>query len=450
MAEDPKRLRATLVDAGWDTPAPPPVPPPPPVQRPARSGVMMTPIPQLPQSRPSARPPTVPPPPPAPSTLAPSPPAQVGPLPAPGLPPPSQRVEAPRDLPEYGIDGPASEATRVDRQMEARARAMNVLELASSINQIAGTRPAVGAHDAGLASDPHAREPLPGFRAAMLLRVRFAHGELPLWSLVTPFVILVALATAFAVAAVSTAPAAPEPPGGVADAANLAQPKAAPAAPLPSLTNAAAPSSAAAEPASSADLPSIESLSPKLRSTEVLEIASKHAGRQLDRARGLAAALDRDPSLAQDEKTQAEIRRLLDNQETSRHLLGVIAGLPGPVSADLLYEVWTGTVLRNETTDLARALLLSQDVRSKASPALSVSLALRQAERCEDNAKVLPRAIEHGDRRALHLLTKLTRRYGCGPNKREDCYPCLRSSDALDQAVKAVKNRREPKTFGRR
>lgn len=447
MAEDPKRLRATLVDAGWDTPAPPPVPPPPPVQRPARSGVMMTPIPQ---SRPSMRPPTVPPPPP--SALPPALPVQVAPRPAPGLPLPSQRVELPRDLPEYGIDGPASEATRVDRQMEARARAMNVLELASSINQIAGTRPAQAAHEGSLALDQHAREPLPGFRAAMLLRVKFAHGELPLWSLVTPLVILVALATAFAVAAVSTAPAAPESLVGVADAASPAQPEAvSPApAPAPSLTTAAAPSNAAAEPASSADLPSLEALSPKLRSAEILEIASKHAGRQLGRARALSAALDRDPSLAQDEKTQAEIRRLLDNQETSRHLLGVIAGLPGPVSADLLYEVWTGTVLRNETTDLARALLLSEDVRAKASPALSVSLELRQAERCEDSAKILPRAIEHGDRRALHLLTKLTRRYGCGPNKREDCYPCLRGSDALDQAVKAVKNRREPKTFGRR
>lgn len=187
-----------------------------------------------------------------------------------------------------------------------------------------------------------------------------------------------------------------------------------------------------------------------MRAAEVLEIAAKLSGRELARARALAAQLDRDPTLAQDDKTQAEMRRLLDNPETSRHMLAVIAGLPGPISADLLYEVWTGTVLRNETTDLARALLLSEDVRPKASPALSVSLDLRQAESCADNAKLLPGAIEHGDRRALHLLIKLTRRYGCGPNKREDCYPCLRDSDAVDQAVKSVKNRREPKTFGRR
>jgi hypothetical protein len=207
---------------------------------------------------------------------------------------------------------------------------------------------------------------------------------------------------------------------------------------------------ASAEPASSAVLPALDSLPPRMRASEVLEIAGKLAGRELAQARVLAAQLDRDPSLAQDDKTQAEMRRLLDNPETSRHMLAVIATLPGPISADLLYEVWTGTVLRNETTDLARALLLSQDVRPKASPALSVSLDLRQAESCAENEKLLPRAIEHGDRRALHLLIKLTRRYGCGPNKREDCYPCLRDSDAVDQAVKAVKNRREPKTFGRR
>jgi hypothetical protein len=268
--------------------------------------------------------------------------------------------------------------------------------------------------------------------------------------LVTPLVIVVSLAIAFAVAAVSSAPRAAESAGG---ATALAKPELPPTerqeiAPAPVPTE--KPAAPGAEPVGSAELPSLDALPAKLRAAEIMDIASKRAGRELAQARAVAAALDRDPSLAQDAKTQVEIRRLLDNQETSRHMLGVIAAMPGPVSADLLYEIWTGTVLRNETTDLARALLLSQDVRPKASPALEVSLDLRQAERCEDSAKLLPRAIEHGDRRALHLLIKLTRRYGCGANKREDCYPCLRGSDALDQAVKAVKNRREPKTFGRR
>jgi hypothetical protein len=337
--------------------------------------------------------------------------------------------------------------------MEARARMMNLLEGPSSSIPTAPDRR--GSAMPPLAEPAHA--PAPGFRAAMLTRVRFLHGEVPLWSLVTPLVIVAALVGAFAVASVSTALGLAPAPVIALDGVKPVPPE--PAAPEPAASPMAAPkaeataeatASASAEPASSAVLPALESLPPKMRAAAVLELAGKLAGRELARAKALAAQLDRDPSLAQDEKTQAEMRRLLDNPETSRHMLAVLAALPGPVSADLLYEVWTGTVLRNETTDLARALLLSEDVRPKASPALSVSLDLRQAETCAENAKLLPRAIEHGDRRALHLLIKLTRRYGCGPNKREDCYPCLRDSDAVDQAVKAVKNRREPKTFGRR
>jgi hypothetical protein len=376
--------------------------------------------------------------------------------PTPSVSPPAQaRVEAARELPAYGIDGPTSEATRVDSDMEARARMMNLLEGPSSSIPTAPDRR--GSAMPPLAEPAHA--PAPGFRAAMLTRVRFLHGEVPLWSLVTPLVIVAALVGAFAVASVSTALGLAPAPAIALDAVKPVPPE--PTAPEPAASPMAAPkaeataeatasASALAEPASSAVLPALESLPPRMRAAAVLELAGRLAGRELARAKALAAQLDRDPSLAQDEKTQAEMRRLLDNPETSRHMLAVLAALPGPVSADLLYEVWTGTVLRNETTDLARALLLSEDVRPKASPALSVSLDLRQAETCAENAKLLPRAIEHGDRRALHLLIKLTRRYGCGPNKREDCYPCLRDSDAVDQAVKAVKNRREPKTFGRR
>lgn len=447
MAEDPKRIRATLVDAGWDQTPPPPPPPPPPVPRAGRSGVVMTPVPPPRASVPP--PPVVPSVPSAPVSSAPNAPSVIS------APPPAEaRVEPSRELPAYDIDGPTSEATRVDSHMEARARMMNLLEGPSSSIPAAPERRA--------SAMPPLAEPAdaPGFRAALLTRVRFLHGEVPLWSLVTPLVLVAALVGAFAVASVSTALGL-APPAVAVDAAKATLPE--PASPAPAVSplavnkaeaaTTATPSvtpQASAEPASSAALPSLDALPPKMRAAEVLEVAGKLAGRELARARALAAELDRDPTLAQDEKTQAEMRRLLDNPETSRHMLAVIAGIPGPVSADLLYEIWTGTVLRNETTDLARALLLSEDVRPKASPALSVSLDLRQAESCADNAKILPRAIEHGDRRALHLLIKLTRRYGCGANKREDCYPCLRDSDAVDQAVKAVKNRREPKTFGRR
>jgi hypothetical protein len=105
-------------------------------------------------------------------------------------------------------------------------------------------------------------------------------------------------------------------------------------------------------------------------------------------------------------------------------------------------------VTRNSATELARSLVFSKEVRAKASPELSVALDLRIAETCEQNRELLPKVVEHGDRRSLALLAKLGRKFGCGPNKRLDCYPCLRETpSAVEDAMTAVKKRREPKPF---
>jgi hypothetical protein len=121
-----------------------------------------------------------------------------------------------------------------------------------------------------------------------------------------------------------------------------------------------------------------------------------------------------------------------------------LASLPGPRSADILYHTWVGTSQRTQTTELAEELIYVNEVRSKASPALAVALDLRRAATCEQVAEVLPKAIEHGDRRSLHLLGRLVNRRGCGKGKREDCYPCLRDGDALADAIKAVRTREPP------
>ena len=90
------------------------------------------------------------------------------------------------------------------------------------------------------------------------------------------------------------------------------------------------------------------------------------------------------------------------------------------------------------------------DVRAKASSGLSVALDLRVAESSEKTSQVLPRAVNEADRRSLHLLLRLQRKYGCGPNKRLDCYPCLRSGADLENAIKTAREHPEPRTFGKR
>jgi hypothetical protein len=295
----------------------------------------------------------------------------------------------------------------------------------------------------------------PSLAAALRQRVRFAGGEVPLWSLMAPIVLLLALAAAFAAASISTGDdtsSAQSQPTGPASAA--AAPSA--TAPLPrALASAMArmpepvtTTQAPALPASVTDTEMLEARrAEELTKEEALAVAAARRSRELSRVVELRQKLLRNPGLFKDIGTLSELRRAAEDPLTAPDALSAMAEAPGPLSADLLYEMWTGTVMRNSATELARSLVFSKEVRAKASPELAVALALRVAETCEQNRALLPRVLDKADRRSLSLLAKLARRFGCGPNKRLDCYACLRGDQSVEEAMAAVKKRREPKPF---
>ncbi|HEY3666221.1 MAG TPA: hypothetical protein VGL19_09485, partial [Polyangiaceae bacterium] len=183
----------------------------------------------------------------------------------------------------------------------------------------------------------------------------------------------------------------------------------------------------ASEPSKTNTLAELESRpASSLRSRELVLLAEARAEQKRSVASALREKLESDPSSGKDSALQGQLLRLAEDPATAAEALSSMALLPQPTGADLLYEVWTGTPVRSDTTELARSLLYSPDVRPKASPALAVSLDLRVAETCEQYAAALPKALTDGDRRALHLLLKLNVKRGCGPKKTEDCYACLR------------------------
>jgi hypothetical protein len=182
-----------------------------------------------------------------------------------------------------------------------------------------------------------------------------------------------------------------------------------------------------------------------LNSRELLLLAEAHSERQRAEALALRRKLEATPALAKDSAVQSELLHLAGDERTARDALATMAALAPPIGADLLYEAWTGTTERSDTTELARALVYSPDVRPTASPALAVALDLRVAETCEAYKGILPSALKDGDRRSLHLLTKLNSKRGCGPKKAADCNACLRAaSDELTATINAVKSRRPP------
>jgi hypothetical protein len=198
------------------------------------------------------------------------------------------------------------------------------------------------------------------------------------------------------------------------------------------------------------DVASLEAKAPESRSAdEVLTLATVASERERAAAKDFRDKLAREPSAVKSKVALAELRKLTADPTTAQDALAAVAALPGPLGADLLYEIWTATPNRTDTTELARALLYSHDVRAKASETLSVALDLRVAESCASNRALMPRALLAGDRRSLPLLLKLQRKQGCGPNKKQDCFLCLRDDgkEQLDAAITAVKARKAPNPF---
>lgn len=209
----------------------------------------------------------------------------------------------------------------------------------------------------------------------------------------------------------------------------------------------------ALDPAAAGDVEAmkrIEDKSPAERTVdETIALATGRAVQKRAALGALADELRQNPELADDPDVSKRLREAAQDQDTTRDALRIIASLPAPRSLDLLYELWVGTRERTPTTMLAEALVYTKELRGKASPALAVALDLREATTCEQVQPILPRAVEHGDRRSIRLLGKLMIRHGCGPNKASDCYECLRSEDGgvdlVQDALKAARGRVEPK-----
>jgi hypothetical protein len=294
------------------------------------------------------------------------------------------------------------------------------------------TSEAEGVSQAGAALGERSRAAT--WAVAMLnLPARVGGRQLALWKVLAPGLLLagvvVALLASWVGSAVKSAPSASLPTARGASASDLA------AAPAPSSEAKPAPARAG-----------LEGKAPEtLSANELLSLAHDRVEREHETASALHRKVQENPALGRDKAVQAELLRLAGDSDTARQALATMVQLEAPYNAELLYEVWTGTPAKNETTELARLLLYSTDVRPKAAAALSIALQLRLAETCEQYRAALPLALKDGDRRSLHLLSKLTNKRGCGPKKTEDCFACLRTQpDELAATVNAVKSRRAP------
>ncbi len=177
---------------------------------------------------------------------------------------------------------------------------------------------------------------------------------------------------------------------------------------------------------------------------EVLALGRGRIVRSAREVKKLAKKIQADSALLDDAEIRKQLKTYAKDRSVADIALRILATTDNAKGADLLYHIWVRTPKRTPTTQLAEELLYSKEVRPKVSPALAIALDLRKAEDCEENAAIVKRAIEEGDRRSLHLLGKRTMKSGCGEKKNKDCYPCLRQGKELKEALQAVVKRAPP------
>jgi hypothetical protein len=139
------------------------------------------------------------------------------------------------------------------------------------------------------------------------------------------------------------------------------------------------------------------------------------------------------------------------DERTAPEALYVLANWP---TIDGANELWAITEAREAPASaqaFAWELLVSRDVRGRASEPLRLAIELRELQEtptadgaCERARTALVRAREVADIRSLRLAGLFGQRRGCGAKGTSDCWPCLRRGREIREAMTAVSNRPAP------
>lgn len=118
--------------------------------------------------------------------------------------------------------------------------------------------------------------------------------------------------------------------------------------------------------------------------------------------------------------------------------------LEGPMAsrgADILYDLSVTEAVKKDVRQRAAEYFTSGRYKAQGSPSLAVLITLRDATDCSEKLALLDRARVDGDDRLVPVLAALRERTGCGEDKSQDCFPCLRVDGRLESTIEMLKGR---------
>jgi serine/threonine-protein kinase len=155
------------------------------------------------------------------------------------------------------------------------------------------------------------------------------------------------------------------------------------------------------------------------------------------------AWLAADSRAAADLKLEEEVRNAALLHEAQDEAFALLEEKMGMRGIDILYDIAYGQSGRQYPQAAARARksLEEPDARKRASPALGILLAFRDAKTCEQKHALLEDVRDRGDARMLPQLQPYEATRGCGFLNHSDCYPCMHRDHALEDAKEAIVER---------
>ncbi len=152
-------------------------------------------------------------------------------------------------------------------------------------------------------------------------------------------------------------------------------------------------------------------------------------------------ALALDPKLNENTKVAGALFRSAQSPKATGATFRLLRGAMGPAGVGIIYDLSRRDGISSWVKRQAENALNKDEVRQSAGPALVLLLELEETKECEEIQPLVERAALVGDKRVLPLLKELEATDGCGRNKQQDCYPCLREDDSLKAAISTIEQR---------
>jgi serine/threonine-protein kinase len=153
-------------------------------------------------------------------------------------------------------------------------------------------------------------------------------------------------------------------------------------------------------------------------------------------------ALSIDPAFQNNAHVASLVFQTAQVKASSDAAFALLEGAMGSRGADIAYDLVTTPNVRPWVQTRAETFLQSPAFEKVATPNLRAIVKLRYSAGCEEKLALLSDLQKLSDERALFELVPLQDKTGCGARKKDDCYPCLRTSNKLDDAITAVRARK--------